>query len=297
MANRNLDFLNPLLPQTRASGWFIFQKDTSAIIGLMIFITIIVLSILNPMISSDPYLQDANARLIPPSWHPLGTPDHLLGTDNLGRDLFSRLMKGASLTIGTALIVVVFALFSGISLGVLAATFRGSVQLVIMRVMDVILAIPSLVLSIIVVAVLGLGLVNAGIAVTLVLIPNFVRLTRSYVIEELEKPYVAAARLDGARQGRILFKIILPNVTAPLVAQTTISFSTAIIDIAALGFLGLGAQAPLPEWGSMLSEARTSMYVAPWAVATPGLAILITVLSINLVGDGLNSVINSKSRS
>ena len=120
--------------------------------------------------------------------------------------------------------------------------------------------------------------------------PSFVRLTRSYVIDELAKPYVAAARLDGARPSRILLNIILPNVTAPLVVQTTISLSIAIIDIAAIGFLGFGAQSPLPEWGNLLSEARTSMYVAPWAVATPGLAILVTVLCINLVGDGLNSV-------
>jgi len=219
-----------------------------------------------------------------------------LGTDILGRDVFSRLLTGASLTLGTATLVVILALLIGIPLGIIAANFRGPLQLFIMRIMDIILAVPSLVLSIIVVAILGTGLDNAGIAVTLVLVPNFVLLTRSYILEELAKPYVAAARLDGARPDRILLKIILPNVAAPLIIQTTISLSTAIVDIAALGFLGLGAQAPLPEWGSMLSEARTSMYAAPWAITTPGLAILVTVLSINLVGDGLNTAINTKSR-
>ena len=284
------------LPQSTASSWHMFRQDTSAVIGLFILITIVGLAILSPFISTHPNIQDPNAHLIPASWHVLGTPDHLLGTDLLGRDIFSRLLNGASLTIGTATIAVIFALVMGISLGIIAASFKGFPQLIIMRVMDVIMSMPSLVLAIVVVAVLGPSLVNAGIAVTIVLIPNFVRLTRSYVIDELAKPYVLAARLDGARPHRILLNIILPNVTAPLVVQTTISLSIAIIDIAAIGFLGFGAQSPLPEWGNMLSEARTSMYIAPWAVATPGLAILITVWCINLVGDGLNSAINSKSR-
>ena len=296
MVKRKELFSSTILPRTSVSNWAIFKHDTGAVIGLVILVAILLLATFNPIISSEPNLQNADAQLIPPSWQDLGTPDHLLGTDNLGRDLFSRLVNGASLTIGTSAIVVALALLIGVSLGTIAATLRGAVQLVIMRIMDVILAIPSLILSIIVVAILGPGLVNAGIAVTIVLIPNFVRLTRSYIIDELAKPYVAAARLDGAKQGRILVKIILPNIAAPLLAQTTISLSTAILDIAALGFLGFGAQAPLPEWGNMLSEARTSMYSAPWAVTTPGLAILVSVLAINLVGDGLNSAINSKSR-
>ncbi len=297
MVDQNSIFSNPDLPDSNLTNWGIFRRDTGASIGLLILISIFALALINPLISTDPNLQDAAAQLIPPSWHVDGTPDHLLGTDLLGRDLFSRLLSGTSLTIGTASIVVLLALTIGITLGIVAATFRGFVQLMIMRVMDVILAIPSLVLSIIIVAILGAGLVNAGLAVTLVLVPNFVRTTRSYIIDELSKPYVAAARLDGALQGRVLFKIILPNITAPLIIQTTIALSTAIIDIAALGFLGFGAQAPLPEWGNMLAEARTSMYVAPWAVTTPGLAILISVLSINLVGEGLNNAISSKSRS
>lgn len=296
MLSRKSKFTNSNLTESRISSWVIFKHDTSAVIGSIILLTILTLALLNPLISTDPTLQDTGARLIPPSWQEMGTPDHLLGTDILGRDIFSRLLSGASLTIGTAIIVVILALLIGVPLGILAATFRGVMQLFIMRVMDILLAIPSLVLSIIVVAILGKGLVNAAIAVTLVLLPNFVRLIRSYILEELSKTYVAAARLDGASSGRVLFKIILPNVAGPLVIQTTISLSIAIVDIAALGFLGLGAQAPLPEWGSMMSESMTSMYVAPWAVTTPGLAILVTLLCINLVGDGLNTVINSKSR-
>ncbi|RLA04418.1 MAG: dipeptide ABC transporter permease DppC [Gammaproteobacteria bacterium] len=296
MGNQQKVFINPHLPQTRVSNWVLFRHDTFATIGLIILLLIFMLALLNPIIAGNPNLQDATAQLIPPSWNEDGTPDHLLGTDMLGRDMFGRILSGASLTIGTSVIVVMLALILGIPLGVFAATSASMVQLLIMRTMDILLAIPSLVLSIIVVAILGPGLMNAGIAVTLVLLPNFVRLTRSYILEELNKPYVTAARLDGASPSRIIFKIISPNVAAPLIIHTTISLSTAIVDIAALGFLGLGAQAPLPEWGSMLSEARTSMYVAPWAVTTPGLAIFITVLSINLVGDGLNTAINSKSR-
>ncbi|MFT5520742.1 MAG: dipeptide transport system permease protein [Enterobacterales bacterium] len=296
MARQNNIYSHPDLPQSKKSHWEIFKRDTSASIGLIVLLVILLLSLLSPLISADPHIQNAIAPLIPPSWNAAGGPDHLLGTDILGRDLFSRLIKGASLTIGTSVIVVMLSLLIGISLGIIAASFRGFFQLIIMRIMDVILAIPSLIIAIIVVAIIGPGLINAGIAVTIALVPNFVRLTRSYIIEELSKPYVAAARLDGAKPGRILVKIILPNIAAPLIIQTTISLSTAILDIAALGFLGFGAQAPLPEWGTMLAEARTSMYVAPWSVTTPGLAILITVLSVNLVGDGLNAAINSKSR-
>ena len=296
MVNKKNLYRPPELPQSKKSPWELFKQDTSALLGTLILTSILLLSLLSPFISDDPQTQNASAHLIPPSWHDAGGPEHLLGTDLLGRDLFSRLLKGASLTIGTSVFIVLISLIIGISLGILAANFRGFTQLIIMRIMDVILAIPSLIISIIIVAILGSGLLNASLAVTIALVPNFVRLTRSYIIEELSKPYVAAARLDGASPVRILLKIILPNIAGPLIIQTTISLSTAIVNIAALGFLGFGAQAPLPEWGTMLAEAQTSMYAAPWSITTPGIAILVTVLSINLVGDGLNSAINSKAR-
>ncbi|NNJ72321.1 MAG: ABC transporter permease, partial [Enterobacterales bacterium] len=219
-----------------------------------------------------------------------------LGTDLAGRDIFVRLLKGAPLTLGISVLSVSFALVVGTLLGLLAGFYRGYVQLLIMRTMDVIFAIPSLILAIVVVMILGKGLFNAGLAVALVLIPNFVRTTMTHVIDEMQKPYVAAARLDGAHPIRILLSSVFPNIAAPLTLQTTIALSTAVIDIALLGFLGLGAQPPLPEWGVMLSEARTSMHIAPWAVTIPGLAILITVICINFIGDGLNRVINHKLR-
>ncbi len=296
MAKKQSSISYSILPQSSLSDWAIFKRNNSARFGLLILVIIFTLTLFSSIISEDPGLRDTGAHLVPPSWQENGTPDHLLGTDMLGRDLFSRLLNGSYLTIGTASLSVLIALLLGIALGIFSATLRGNAQLLVMRIVDIILAIPSLILAIIIVAILGSGLLNASIAVSLVLLPNFVRLTNSYVIEEMSKPYVAAARLDGAKSGRILLKIIFPNVAASLVIQTTLSLSTAIVDIAALGFLGLGAQPPLPEWGSMLFEARTSMYLAPWSVAIPGFAIFVTVFCINLVGDGLNSAINSKSR-
>jgi len=277
------------------SRWAIFSSKSSAVLGLLILCIIFILSLSSLFIDSS-NTNSLSTQLIPPSWHEQGTSEHLLGTDLLGRDIFSRLLEGAPLTFGISLLSVTFALLVGVGLGLVAAFYRKHVQLAVMRSMDIIFAIPSLVLAIIVVSILGPGLVNAGLAVAIVLLPNFVRTTISHVIEEMNKAYVDAAKLDGATPSRILLKSVFPNVAAPLTLQTTIALSTAIVDIAALGFLGLGAQAPQPEWGAMLAEARTSMHIAPWVVTLPGLAILITVLSINFFGDGLNRIINNKMR-
>jgi dipeptide transport system permease protein len=274
------------------SRWTIYSSTTSAMIGL------IGLSLITLLAIAGAFMENPSqaGQLLPPLWHESGTTRHILGTDLVGRDIFTRLVQGAPLTLGTSVISVTFALIIGVGLGLIAAYFRGYVQLLVMRTMDIVFAIPSLVLAIIVVAILGPGLVNAGIAVGIVLLPNFVRTTTSHVIEEMQKPYVDAALLDGASPMRILFKSVFPNISAPLILTTTIALSTAIIEIALLGFLGLGAQSPSPEWGIMLAEARTSMHIAPWAVTAPGLAIMITVLFINFIGDGLNRVINQKKR-
>lgn len=273
-----------------ASRWAIFSSKTSSMIGLIGLVLISILTIAGQFL---PALDHA-PQLIPPAWHDTGSADYLLGTDIVGRDIFMRLIQGASYTLGTSLLSVSVALVVGVGLGLLAATYRSTAQLIIMRTMDVIFAIPSLVLALLVVALLGPGLVNAGIAVCIVLLPNFIRMTANNVIDEMGKEYVDAARLDGASPVRILFKSIMPNVAAPLILQTTIALSTAIVDIALLGFLGLGAQSPQPEWGTMLAEARTSMHIAPWGVTFPGLAILITVLFVNFIGDGLSRIIRSR---
>ena len=274
------------------SRWAAYRSNTSAMIGLFGLSLIVILALIGMFMTST----SGGAQLVPPSWHDNGSSQYFLGTDLVGRDLFTRLIQGAPLTIGTSFISVAAALVIGVGLGVLAAYRRGFVLLIIMRSMDIIFAIPSLVLAIIVVAFLGAGITNAGIAVCIVLLPNFVRTTVKHVEQELQRPYIQAARLDGASPARILFKSIFPNITAPLVLQTTIALSTAIVEIALLGFLGLGAQSPSPEWGTMLFEARTSMHFAPWAVTMPGVAILTTVLFINFIGDGLSRVIRQRKR-
>jgi dipeptide transport system permease protein len=234
----------------------------------------------------DPIEQFRDALLQPPVWSG-GSHEFPLGTDDLGRDMLSRLLHGArfSLFIGFAANFAV--LLPGVVLGLLAAFHARHAGFVVMRVMDVLLALPSLLLAITVVAVLGTGLVNTIIAIALVLLPGMVRLVRASALAELSKDYVTASRVTGAGTARLLFLTVLPNCMPPLIVQTTLGFSIAILDSAALGFLGLGAQPPLPEWGAMLASARDFIETAPWIVYLPGLAIMSTVLSINLLGDGL----------
>ncbi len=190
--------------------------------------------------------------------------------------------------------MVLIAASVGIVLGVLAGYFRGWVDTVIMRVMDVILAFPSLLLALVLVAILGPGLVNAMLAISLVLQPHFARLVRAAVMAEKNREYVTSAKMAGAGHLRLMIKTILPNCLGPLIVQATLSFSNAILDAAALGFLGMGAQPPTPEWGTMLAKAREFISSDPWIVTFPGLAILITVLAINLVGDGLRDALDPK---
>ena len=220
--------------------------------------------------------------------------EFLLGTDQVGRDILSRLLYGARYSLFIGIVVVTLSLVSGIILGLIAGYFRGWIDTVIMRLMDIILAFPSLLLALVLVAVLGPGLTNAMIAIALVYQPHFVRLTRASVMSEKTSDYVVSARVAGAGPIRLMTRTILPNCLAPLIVQATLSFSTAVLDAAALGFLGMGAQPPTPEWGTMLAEAREFILRAWWVVTLPGLAILITVLAINLIGDGLRDALDPK---
>lgn len=274
--------------------WYYFSLNRGAVIGLFVFITLVLIALAAPLIAPhSPIQQYRDALLVPPSWAG-GRPEFFLGTDPVGRDILSRLIHGArfSMLIGT--VVVTLSLTTGIILGLLAGYFRGWVDTVLMRIMDLILAFPSLLLALVLVAILGPGLINTMIAIALVLQPHFVRLTRSAVLGELGKEYVVSSKVAGAGHLRQMFITILPNCFAPLIVQATLSFSTAILDAAALGFLGLGAQPPTPEWGTMLAEARQFILRAWWVVTFPGLAILITVLAINLVGDGLRDALDPK---
>jgi dipeptide transport system permease protein len=275
--------------------WRYFAESRGAVLGLAVFVSLILIAIFAPWIAPhDPSMQYRDAFLTPPVWEEGGTWKFVLGTDAIGRDILSRLMHGARYSLVIGAVVVALALAGGVILGLIAGYMRGWVDTVIMRVMDIILAFPSLLLALVLVAVIGPGLFNAMLAIALVNQPHFARLTRGSVIAESGKDYVVAARVAGAGHLRLMFSTILPNCLAPLIVQATLAFSSAILDAAALGFLGMGAQPPTPEWGTMLADAREFILRAWWVVTIPGIAILITVLAINLIGDGLRDALDPK---
>ncbi len=277
--------------------WRAFSQNRGALIGLTLVVLLLVLAIGADIISPhSPNEQFRDATLAPPAWHAEGTRRFVLGTDPVGRDILSRLIHGTRLSLLIGTISVAISLSLGAILGLAAGYFRGVVDVSIMRLMDVMLALPSLLLAIAVVAILGPGLVNAMYAIAIVLLPHYVRLTRAAVIAESRREYVTSSRIAGAGTLRLMFSTILPNCAAPLIVQATLGFSNAILDAAALGFLGLGAQPPTPEWGSMLASALEFIQRAPWVVTFPGLAILITVLAFNLTGDGLRDALDPKLR-
>lgn len=281
--------------QMLAEFWFYFSENRGAVYGLWFFIALVAVAILSPFLAPhDPIIQDRAALLVPPFWQEGGSTTYLLGTDAVGRDILSRLIFGARYSLFIGVVVVTISLIGGIVTGLIAGFFGGWIDTVIMRVMDVILAFPSLLLALVLVAVLGPGLTNAMIAIAIVSQPHFARLTRAAVLGEKNREYVMAARVAGAGKMRLMFRTILPNCLAPLIVQATLSFSGAILDAAALGFLGMGAQPPTPEWGTMLAEAREFILRAWWVVTLPGLAILVTVLAINLMGDGLRDALDPK---
>ncbi|MCZ2127681.1 MAG: ABC transporter permease [Anaerolineales bacterium] len=272
-----------------------------AILGLMIFIAIFapVLAPYDPTLS----MLDANppqrikARTAP-CIHLLGCPadqpQHLAGIDGNIRDQFSRLLYGARLSLIVGISTVTFAIIIGTILGAIAGYVGGRVDNIIMRVMDVLLAFPSLLLAIAIVSVLGPGLINALIAIGIVSIPAYARVMRASVLSVREMEFVLATRALGGNDWQILFQRILPNALTPLIVQGTLGIASAILDAAALSFLGLGAQPPTPEWGSMLGAERNQVFTAPHLVFYPGLMIMLTVLSFNLIGDGLRDAMDPR---
>jgi dipeptide transport system permease protein len=275
--------------------WHYFSESRGAVIGLVVVILLVLMAVFADVIAPHPpYEQYRDHFLAPPVWQEGGSWTFVLGTDAVGRDMLSRIIFGARFSLFIGFFVVILALSSGILLGLIAGYARGYVETFIMRVMDIILAFPSLLLALVLVAILGPSLINAMIAIAVVLQPHFVRLTRASVITETTKDYVTASRVAGAGALRLMFITVLPNCMAPLIVQATLSFSTAILDAAALGFLGMGAQPPTPEWGTLLADAREFILRAWWATTFPGLAILITVLSFNIMGDGLRDALDPK---
>ncbi len=282
-------------PSPLRDFWRYFSANKGAVAGLVIVLGVLLLAALAPWIAPyAPELTDTSVFLVPPAWQAGGSSAHWLGTDAIGRDILSRLIHGARLSLVIGVAVVVISVIVGTVLGLLAGYFRGIFEIAVMRMMDIILTLPSLLLAIVIVAILGPGLMNAMLAVAIVVLPHYVRITRAAVISETSRDYVTAARMGGAGHIRLMFSEVLPNCTAPLIVQASLGISTAILDAAALGFLGLGAQPPAPEWGTMLADAREFVLRAWWVVTFPGLAILITVLAFNLLGDGLRDALDPK---
>jgi len=278
-----------------AEFWYYFSANRGAVLGLIVFVFMILAALSAPLLAPHaPDTQYRDAFLAPPVWQEGGSWKFILGTDPVGRDVLSRLMYGAQFSLLIGAVVVTLSLIGGITLGLIAGFYRGWADVAISRVMDIILAFPSLLLALVMVTILGPSLFNAMLAISLVLVPHFARLVRAAVMAEKSREYVTASKVAGAGSIRLMFLTILPNCLAPLIVQGTLSFSNAILEAAALGFLGLGAQPPTPEWGTMLATAREFILRAPWVVTFPGLAILITVLAINLMGDGLRDALDPK---
>ena len=283
--------------------WKRLFKRKSALVGLVILSILIFVALTAQWIAPyDPIqvllgVEDVKSRQAP-CIHLLGCPadqpQHLAGIDGNVRDQFSRLLYGARLSLMVGFSTVTFAIIIGTILGALSGYFGGWVDNVIMRTMDVLLAFPSLLLAIAIVTVLGPGLINALLAIGIVSIPAYARVVRASVLSVREMDYVSATRALGGNSFQILFLRIMPNALTPLIVQGTLGIATAILDAAALSFLGLGAQPPTPEWGSMLGSERNQVFTAPHLVFYPGLAIMLTVLAFNLLGDGLRDALDPR---
>lgn len=282
-------------PSPLKEFWQGFSYNKGAVAGLIFMSIVVLCAILAPLVAPySPIEQYRDHLLTPPAWLDGGSTAFLLGTDELGRDILSRLIYGARLSLFIGLCSVLLAMLPGVVLGLLAAFFPKVLGGVIMRVMDIMMALPSLLLAVAIMAILGPGLMNAMIAIATVSLPAYVRLTRASAMTELNRDYVTASRVSGAGLFRLMFNTVLPNCMAPLIVHATMSFSSAILEIAALGFLGLGVQPPTPEWGTMLASARDYIERAWWVVSLPGLTILLSVLAINLMGDGLRDALDPK---
>jgi len=272
-----------------------YRKNRAAVVGFFIALVLVIMAIFAPWIS--PYLpadQHLADRLIPPMWDKGGSAAHLLGTDDFGRDLFSRIIYGSRISLMVGAISVGVSLSFGLVMGVVAAYFGGKVDLFIMRIVDIMLAIPAILLAIVIVSILGPSLYSAMTAIGIVGIPTYARIVRASVLAERKKEYVIASRINGSSNLRLMFAVILPNCASPIIVQATMGFASAVLEAAGLSFLGLGAQPPTPEWGAMLSDSLQFITTASWMIFYPGLAIFLTVLGFNLMGDGLMDVLDPK---
>jgi len=292
-----VEALNPAPPNAVLAFWYAFRENRGAIVGAVVVAIVVLCAIFaNYLAPYSPIEQFRDSVKLPPIWAEGGNWKYPLGTDPLGRDMLSRILYGARISLFIGLSIMVVCAFIGTCVALLAAFAGGIVDVVIMRVMDLILAIPDLVLAILIIAVIGPNLTNTIVAITIVYLPRFVILMRASALGELSKDYVTGAKVAGVGPWRLMFFTVLPNCLAPLIVQAALGISDAILEAAALGFLGLGAQPPTPEWGSMLADTRDLITSNPWVMALPGIAILITVLAINLMGDGLRDALDPRLR-
>ena len=270
-----------------------FKKNSLAMVGFWGVLIFVLIALFAPFIAPhDLSLHSLQHELLPPSWNESGYVDYFLGTDDLGNDLFSQLIYGTRYTFGGALLLVLTATLIGGAIGIMAGMSQGILSSTLHHLLDTALSIPSLLLAIIVVAILGPGLFNTMLAIWLAILPQFIHSTYTTVHSELQKEYITAIKLDGANKLRILRFGILPNILDSLIAQTTRALSTAILDISALGFIGLGAQVATPEWGNILANNKDLLFIAPWTVTIPGFTILLAIFFTNLFGEGLREAIN-----
>ena len=272
-----------------------YKKNRAAVVGFIVVVLLFLTAIFAPIVAPyQPDIQNLADRLIPPMWDAKGVSSHILGTDDFGRDLFSRIIFGSRISLMVGAISVGVSLSFGLIMGIVAAYFGGKTDLFIMRIVDIMLSIPAILLAIVIVSILGPSLFSAMTAIGIVGIPTYARIVRASVLAEREKEYVIASRINGSSNMRLMFAVILPNCASPIIVQATMGFASAVLEAAGLSFLGLGAQPPTPEWGAMLSDSLQFITTAPWMIFYPGLAIFLTVLSFNLMGDGLMDVLDPK---
>ncbi len=272
-----------------------YKKNRAAVVGFVVVVIILSMAIFAPYMT--PYMPDSQNladRLIPPMWDAKGVSSHVLGTDDFGRDLLTRIIFGSRISLMVGAISVGVSLSFGLVMGIVAAYFGGKTDLFIMRIVDIMLSIPAILLAIVIVSILGPSLSSAMTAIGIVGIPTYARIVRSSVLAEREKEYVIASRINGSSNMRLMFAVILPNCASPIIVQATMGFASAVLEAAGLSFLGLGAQPPTPEWGAMLSDSLQFITTASWMIFYPGVAIFLTVLSFNLMGDGLMDVLDLK---
>jgi len=267
-------------------------KNKGAMIGMIIILSLIVLALIAPFIVKYGPLEQSIAQRIQKPF----ISDHILGTDDLGRDMFSRLLYGGRISLFIGFFSVSISLFIGTLLGLVAGYFGSWVDRIIMRIVDIMLAFPYVLLTIVIVSILGASLLNAMIAIGIGQIPSYARIIRASVLAQKEQEYVLAERLLGTGHLELMFRTILPNAIAPTIVQATLGVGNAILSSAGLSFLGLGAQPPVPEWGLMIASSRQLITSAWWVVTFPGIAILLAVLGFNLLGDALRDILDPQLR-